>query len=498
MRTKTGGYLLAAAMLAMGVSACNSDSDDLNETGFTSENIYSSTAITAFYLKPDTKIINNLDSCFFTIDLLQSKIFNADSLPCGTNVTKLVPSITTNGSSLIEISVSGSSVMNDTTFTYNSETPDSIDFTPPTKVTVRVVSVNTLYSQTYDIKVNVHRIKADSLEWGEIAWRDIPGTPDAQKTVNQGGKIFTLTQKGSDYTIRTSNSPEDAETATTATFPKSPEINTFTASDDAFYCLAADGDLMTSTDATSWVSTGKTWSHIYGGYGSSIIGIEKSGDDFYHVTYPDNGKRATVSADCPVSGTSQMLLIESIWAENQVAVVVGGRIANGNLTGASWAYDGNIWAKLSESAISTPYENMSLFPYFSVSDDGKWWRITKESAVFAMGGRKTDGSVSDTVYVSFDGGIHWDKAGESMQLPDIIPPFAEAQAIVRESTLGSRSAATMMWNAILTRRNPFSRAAETTWECPYIYLYGGVSDTGALYPTIWRGTINQLTFKPIE
>ena len=113
----------------------------------------------------------------------RSKIFNADSLPYGTDITKLVPNISTNGSSLIEISVKGSSVMNDTTFTYTTESTDSIDFSSPSKVSVRVVSVNSKYSQTYDINVNVHTIKADSLEWGTIAWRELPGNPDEQKTI---------------------------------------------------------------------------------------------------------------------------------------------------------------------------------------------------------------------------------------------------------------------------------------------------------------------------
>ena len=93
-------------------------------------------------------------------------------------------------------------------------------------------------------------------------------------------------------------------------------------------------------------------------------------------------------------------------------------------------------------------------------------------------------------------------AGESLQLPDVIPPFANAQAIVRDNTLTSRaSSADMMWNELtMLRHNPFSRAVApvTSWECPFIYLYGGVDDAGTLYPTVWRGTINQLTFKPIE
>lgn len=500
MRTKSGGYVLAAAIFAMGMTACNSDSDG-TETGFTSDNIYSSTAITAFNIKANSKIISNLDSCYFTIDLLQSQIFNADSLPYGTDVTKLVPNITTNGSSLIEITVTGSSVMNDTVFSYTTDSTDSIDFSAPSKVSVRVVSVNSLYSQTYDLKVNVHQVKGDSLAWGDMAWRELPESPTAQKTVEYGNSIVTLFNNSNGYHILTAATPDEDGTVTSVSFPATPEISSFTATDDALYCLADNGSLMSSTDGISWSETGETWSHIYGGYGSRLVGIEKSGDEYYHVSYPAVATKAKVSADCPVSGTSQMVLMENIWFENPLAIIVGGRISNGNLTGATWGYDGNTWAKLSQGPISTQYEDMSLFPYFALRSTTKWWRVTKDSALLAMGGRKNDGTVSDTVYVSLDGGIHWNIAGQSLQLPEAIPAFAGAQAIVADNILTSRSSSSAAWNELpLYRSNPFSRAITpvSSWECPFIYLYGGVDASGALYPTIWRGVINQLTFKPIE
>ena len=32
----------------------------------------------------------------------------------------------------------------------------------------------------------------------------------------------------------------------------------------------------------------------------------------------------------------------------------------------------------------------------------------------------------------------------------------------------------------------------------YIYMYGGYGDNSVLYNTVWRGTINRLTYKPIQ
>ena len=35
------------------------------------------------------------------------------------------------------------------------------------------------------------------------------------------------------------------------------------------------------------------------------------------------------------------------------------------------------------------------------------------------------------------------------------------------------------------------------WDCPYIYLYGGLDAQGTLHNSVWRGVINRLTFVPI-
>jgi hypothetical protein len=36
-----------------------------------------------------------------------------------------------------------------------------------------------------------------------------------------------------------------------------------------------------------------------------------------------------------------------------------------------------------------------------------------------------------------------------------------------------------------------------SWECPYIYLFGGYNDQGALLPYVWRGVYNRLTNYPL-
>ena len=65
------------------LSACGS----LEEDGiyYSKQN----TMVCAFSLQQDTSVLSNLDSIFFTIDLDRSVIYNADSLPKGTNVSAI-------------------------------------------------------------------------------------------------------------------------------------------------------------------------------------------------------------------------------------------------------------------------------------------------------------------------------------------------------------------------------------------------------------------------
>ena len=83
--------ILPSTLAALiGVTACNSDSPE--------EFVYessSSVQVTAFSLKADSKVLDSLENVFFSIDLVKGEIFNADSLPFGKKINKLIPDVTT-------------------------------------------------------------------------------------------------------------------------------------------------------------------------------------------------------------------------------------------------------------------------------------------------------------------------------------------------------------------------------------------------------------------
>ena len=152
---------------------------------------------------------------------------------------------------------------------------------------------------------------------------------------------------------------------------------------------------------------------------------------------------------------------------------------------------------------------MALVPY-KTFDVSSGWRVSEFPTLLAFGGRLADGTLDNTVYISRDNGVSWNRGDLLIQLPDYIEKVSNADALVFASTLtDSRSAATDAWTEMPSQKLPvwctvvsgdiMSRATTeiTEWNCPYIYVFGGVNSYGELSNNIWRGVINRLSFKPI-
>ncbi|MDE6084891.1 MAG: hypothetical protein K2G40_00620, partial [Muribaculaceae bacterium] len=90
MIKKIGIYCMGVAAIGLAATSCNGD--PLSESISVD---YSSTQVKTFSLKSNSKVLNNLDSVYFSIDLANARIFNADSLPFGTKINKLQVELTT-------------------------------------------------------------------------------------------------------------------------------------------------------------------------------------------------------------------------------------------------------------------------------------------------------------------------------------------------------------------------------------------------------------------
>jgi len=492
-----------AFMLMLG-SCGNSD-----ETSITVEPVdLSNTAVSAFALKPDKTVLNNLDSVFFTIDLNGARIFNADSLPYGTKIDKLKISLTTEASAVTVFSPKeGSTEVEEIDLLANSDA--TVNFSAG-DVRVKVVAYDGVSSRDYHIKVNVHAVEPDSLFWSELARTTLPTSlpsPTAQKSVKFAGKLYCLASDGTAYTMGISDKPFDnVWTTSTISFPQAVDVRSLTATDDALYVLALDGSLLQSADGASWASTGETWRSITAPYGGTLIGIKTVGGAYEFASYPAGLSIGSVPSDFPLGGNSVAQMFSSKWAADNQIVTCGGKSASGEVLNATWAFDGAKWAKISESLPAL--DGVAVTKCTICEVDTVSWRALESSVLLAFGGRKADGSLSSDVYISRDLGMNWKKGDCYLQFPDYMPAFCNADVLEFSHEFHVVRSASSGWYPMtvnvpffLTPWNPAnSRVAvlPTSWECPFLYMFGGDGENGALYDTVWRGVVNHFTFYPLN
>lgn len=500
MLKKIAIYILLATF-ATAFAACNKDSKDEDE-------LSSNVMVTSFSLAENDSVLVNLDSIFFSIDLVNAKIYNADSLPYGTNVSKLVANIGTSGCSVAELHVPRPG-QSDTIIDYLKNSTSSIDFSNG-PVKFHMVATDKTTQRDYSISVNVHKIKPDSLFWNEFSRNDLPtdiANPTVQKTITFKNMAVCISGTHPQYTLATNNTPSNYTMwkKNELSFSFTPNINSLNATEEALYILDCDGNLYSSTDGLNWESCNTQWHHIYGGYGEKLLGVKAINGSFYHVTYPET-TTTIIDEDCPISGTSQFVYYNNKWESSGQAFFIGGRCADGRCSGDMWGYDGTNWLKISNTGVY-PREGITFFAYFTFETNTNNWSVTEYPTLVAFGGFDAEGYSGRNVYTSINMGLTWKLADDLMQLPEYIPDMGGAQALVFNRTITARSA--NGWVDYPSKTLPpyweiynpvLSRASKpvTEWECPYVYLYGGYDKkNGALYDSIWRGVINRLSFKPI-
>lgn len=475
----------------------------------------SSATIRSFNLEANNKVLPNLDSVFFSIDLYTFEIFNADSLPFGTKVSALTPVISTESASAVEITYK-TAAGNDTIVNYLENTTDTIDFRHP--VRVRVVSYDGANECKYTVKVNVHQAPVDSMVWKRVDSGRLPslfGVINSQHTaMSPDGTFYCLTEYQNDYSIARTDNPSAQWNIARANVDFVADINSLTATVDALYMIDTDGVMHMSTDGgVNWSSTGRSAMGLIGAYGHTVLGTNRKGTDWQIFEYP--GEKAYNAPDAfPVLNASNAVAIKFEMAVSEQLLIAGGKKADGSLTADTWAYDGNSWVKISRRNMSQKLENMALVPYFNIEPDTISWRVsTPTTVLLAMHGNSANGVPNDTVYVSKDFGMNWYVAGKSLQIPQsVMPSRTLAQAYpftvtYRESSPNNKKARSasaesflMEWKEVYTYYATKSRATTpvTEWDIPYIYTFGGVGTDGQTYNTVYRGVITALTQKPIQ
>lgn len=481
MKLRFAKFIISGLLIGGLLTACNKKTDDDEDETSLADVGSASTIVTGFSLKSNHKLLVGLDSVFFSIDQVTAQIFNADSLPNGTDVRKLQVSVSApTAAKSVDIIMPSLYNGKDTVINYLKNPKDSINFSQGS-VMLRVTSASGQEERVYTVKVNVHKINADSLQWNATCEKlpsNLSQRPVDAKSVQLGDKYYTLTTNSTGASMAISTDPLLGQWNSQSTeLPADARVQTLCATTDALYIIGGD-KLFRSTDGLTWTDTEtEGWTWLYGGYDTDIVGAKGS----QWATYPTSATGA-IPAAMPVKGTSTLWTYTDDWFISPQAIFVGGVTADGSYSGDAWGFDGANWGRLSSRNALPEAEGITLFPYFTYrTGNNKFYIITRYSCWIAIGG-KTEKGLNNKVYISLDNGVNWREAPLAMQLPSALSPRFGASVMLADKTYGVSRAVTPI----------------TSWDAPFILLSGGKNAQGSLYDQLWTGVINRLTFKPLQ
>lgn len=501
-------FPLLTILAAVLFTACNSKEEEYDYQKA------STVKVDGFSLSEDEKVLDSLQNVFFSIDLVDAKIFNADSLPYGTKIDKLIPVIKTPSTVSAVVLAYPRPGKTDSVVDYLKNSMDSIDFSNgPVKLTVKSQSGS--IERVYEIKVNVHAVKADTLAWNRMESAPLPSSftrPDAQYTVRLNDTFYCLTSKSGKYCLAvTSDLDNPIWDLKEIQLPFDPNVESLRTTDDAFYMLSSEGNLYSSADFEEWTSTGQNWHYCYGNYGNQLLGsCNDSQKGWIIVSYPNMDEWACPE-DFPISGTSQTAIYDVAMGFGPQMVFLGGRTSSGKLLNGAWGFDGSEWIYMTKKGISYQLEDMMMAAYTVFNVPTTTWTPEKCPALIAFGGRTDTGAVNTRVFISTDWGISWNIAPTLMQLPAELPKVYGAALYVHNTTMhSSRSDYDVLWTPLAMRNlppqcrwvmpeMPMSRFDKlpTEWECAAMYMFGGRNPDGNIVASLWRGLILRYTFPPV-
>lgn len=257
IHTKLFPMLLVLLLTAAG--ACSTeensteiaDANDCVVTGVTLGTLKRIMHTTNAAGEDSTYTVNVVGSYYpMSIDQVNARIYNLDSLPVGTDLSRVTfSSFTTSGVATIHTLTTDI----DTVFS----TTDSTDFRTPRYIKVHAYDGQA--KKTYRVEINAHSEEADSFNWHRLLSGDetLSALEGATRlaTTADGTTLVYATRDGRPVVLSAATPGEWTETMLPAGFATTSVV----ASTDRTTFYALDGsDILMSFDGTSWTGTGSS------------------------------------------------------------------------------------------------------------------------------------------------------------------------------------------------------------------------------------------------
>lgn len=457
MRNKI--VLFVAGCCVLLLSSClNSDENTITE-------IAPNCQISSFTLATDS--VKMLEKVKFSIDQLNGRIFNADSLPYGTEIEKVVCTLKYMNSYAIGGIQVQQEAISDTLAWWNGT--DSLDFSKPVKF--KIYAYDAVTTKEYYAQVNIHQVVPDSMAWSLYAdgvWNEALREQKVlvYTTSGQQAYYYMYAEPAAGKGYKLYRSPVNdvrawTELSLTGLPDEQVRISQLTAYDDRFYVPTTDGKLYDSADGQAWsrIEEAPAVKYLLGNVAASekqpavLCGISEGADGLRFAAMGEDQKWTSgdaVPAGFPLTGFGAS---EYSVMYHAYLMVVAGRDKDNRLVNSSWGtMNGTNWALLSDVE-QQPFDNregVMVTPY--------------DDRLFLIGGLDASGKALKDIYTSTDYGVTWVLSDSLVVMP-----------------------------ADYTARGFASVQVDKE---QFMFFFGGKIAPGANeLNQIWRGRINRLGFK---
>lgn len=451
--------LFVAGWIALFLSSCLSSDDREYE-------MPTDCQITSFKVDHDSILGGQLDTVKFVIDQINGQIYNPDSLPYGTEIGKVLCSITfASGMQSIEVT---QEALPDSTFFWN--TSDSLDFSKPVRFVT--ASYDGITKKTYTAQVNIHLMVPDSMTW-TLQASNVAGFPlREQKVVTWGAEndeYYYMYAQAADggrgyslFTSRVSDAANWTEESLEGLPAGEVRLSQMTEYDDALYVPTVSGALYRSLDGQRWTVVEQASSI------RTVLGVVEDGGlnqpSALAVIIDNNGTLSfaamnkdhawttgdVVPEGFPVSGFGS-LSGTNMFRQN--LTVVAGRDKDGQVLNSAWAtMNATTWVLLTdiESNYFAKREGVMLSSY--------------DNKMCMVGGIDASNKALKDIYFSSDRGVTWTLSDTLIVMPEDYKARGFASVQVDKDQ--------------------------------FMLIFGGKETNNAnVLDQVWKGRINRLGFK---
>lgn len=423
--------LWLSGLVCGALASCNEETDTVYELSD-----FNNAVVTSFSLSDNTAVCASLSSYSFTIDQYGTSdpelaatwpgagiIFNSDSLPYGSEPDSVTVSLSyTYPTAVMFYHYDTTDAIVDSV---NFATSTLVDFSPYAKTRLQVTAQDYYTKRSYFVKVNVHQVIGDTIEW-RYAAEGLWATDDvtAQTAVEAGdGRVVWLIEHGgatqgarqaafADGLARWSDEqPVDA--------PALIDLTSVCTWGGTLYAVTTDGAIVASTDGTTWAT--RADGATLGGAmrfvnllgvslktsvsEDTLRAIVREGDTYKFATTADGATwniGTTLPAGFPTAGYTRPISVAARPAQGVMTsrlYIVGGRTAAGEMTASTWTCDGRQWAEFQQGQMP-PTAGATIVRYtLDTTRPDTFWLL--------FAGETEDGDGAGELYFSENSGVTW-------------------------------------------------------------------------------------------